>query len=189
MLAQVILMTLAQGDVPSMLESWEVPGLEVTNETPQVFLVSRSQRRDCPQLGSVCVAPGGSATIVGVELSEDRPDLTVLARGTQVAAKGGLGVAGTDQPWQVEMVARFRWRSDRGPIIVAVFDRDDPESIAHKEAKVLWNVSMEPGRDLGMRFLLSPEDGFEPSHTYLLRVVQVQGVRDRVLAEGTVHLE
>jgi len=87
------------------------------------------------------------------------------------------------------MVARFRARSDPGPIIVAVSDRDDPESIARKEAKVLWNVSMNPGRDLGMRFLLSPEDGFEPSHTYLLRVVQVQGPRDRVLAEGTFHLE
>jgi hypothetical protein len=48
---------------------------------------------------------------------------------------------------------------------------------------------MNPGRDLGMRFLLSPEDGFEPSHTYVVRVVQTQGLRDRVLAEGNVHLE
>jgi hypothetical protein len=189
MFAQVILMALAQAEVPSMLESWEVPGFEVVDETPQVFLISRDQKRDCPQLGSVCVVPGGSATILGVEISEDRPPVTVLARGTQVAAKAGLAAAVADQPWQVEMVARFKERSDSGPIIVAVFDRDDQESIAHKEAKVLWNVSMNPGRDLGMRFLLSPEDGFEPSHTYLLRVVQVQGVRDRVLAEGIVHLE
>lgn len=48
---------------------------------------------------------------------------------------------------------------------------------------------MNPGRDLGMRFLLSPEDGFEPARTYLLRVVQVQSVRDRVLAEGEFRLE
>jgi hypothetical protein len=48
---------------------------------------------------------------------------------------------------------------------------------------------MSPGRELGMRFLLSPEDGFEPSHTYLMQVVQVQGARDRILSEGTVHLE
>ena len=152
MLAQVMLMMLAQAEVPSMLESWEVPSFEVVDETPQVFLISRAQKQDCPQLGSVCVSPGGSATIVGIEVSEDRPDVTVLARGTQVAAKGGLGTAGPDQPWQVEMVARFRARSEHGPIIVAVFDRDDPESIASKEAKVLWNVSMNPGRDLGMRF-------------------------------------
>ena len=189
MLAQVILMTLAQGEMPSMLEAWEVPSFDVRDETPQVFLVSHAQKRDCPHLGSVCVSPGGSATVVGVEVSEDRPDVTVLARGTQVAAKGGLGTAGTDQPWQVEMVARFRARSDHGPIIVAVFDRDDPESIARKEAMAMWNVSMDPGHDLGMRFLLTSEEGFEPSHTYLLRVVQVEGARDRILAEGTVHLE
>jgi len=189
MLAQVFLMTLAQAEMPSMLESWEVPSFEVLDETPQVFLVSREQKRECPQRGAVCVAEGGSATIVGVELSENQPAVTVLARGTQVAAKGSLGAAGNNQPWQVEMVARFRERSSNGPIIVAVFDREDPESIAQNEAKVLWNVSMSSGRDLGMRFLLSPVDGFEPSHTYLVRVVQTQGVRDRVLAEGNVHLE
>jgi len=189
MLAQVILLTLAQGEMPSMLESWEVPSFEVLNETPQVFLVPQALKRECPERGSICVTRGGSATIVGVEVSDDRPDVTVLARGTQVAAKGGLGAAGTEQPWQVQMVARFKARSEHGPIVVAVFDRDDPESIARKEAKALWTVDMNPGRDLGMRFLLTPEDGFEPSHTYLLRVVQTQGVRDRVLAEGTVHLE
>jgi len=189
MLAQVFLMTLAQAEMPSMLESWEVPSFEVLDETPQVFLVSREQKRECPQRGAVCVAAGGSATLVGVELSENQPAVTVLARGTQVAAKGSLGAAGNNQPWQVEMVARFRERSSNGPIIVAVFDREDPESIAQNEAKVLWNVSMSSGRDLGMRFLLSPDDGFEPSHTYLVRVVQTQGVRDRVLAEGNVHLE
>jgi hypothetical protein len=188
MLAQVLLMTLAQAEMPSMLESWEVPSFEVVNDTPQVFLVD-PEKSDCSKRGSVCLSPGGSSTVVGVEVSEDRPAVTVLARGAQVAAKGGLGTAAPDQPWQVEMVARFKARSGSGPIIVAVFDRDDPESIANKEAKVLWTVSMSPGRALGMRFLLSPEDGFEVSHTYLVQVVQVQGVRDRVLAEGDVHLE
>jgi hypothetical protein len=189
MLAQVVLMTLAQAEMPSMLESWEVPSFEVVDDTPQVFLVSPIQKSECSERGSVCLSPGGSATIVGVEISDDRPAVTVLARGAQVAAKGGLGTAAADQPWQVEMVARFKARSGSGPIIVAVFDRDDPQSIAHKEAKVLWTVSQSPGRELGMRFLLSPEDGFEVSHTYLVRVVQVQGVRDQVLAEGDVHLE
>ena len=80
MLAQVVLMTLAQAEVPSALEDWEVPGFEVLNDAPQVFLVSRSQKRDCPKLGSVCVSPGGSATVVGVEVSDERPAVTVLAR-------------------------------------------------------------------------------------------------------------
>ena len=189
MLAQVVLMTLAQAEVPSIMESWEVPSFEVLDQAAQVFLISREQKRECRQLGSVCVAPGGSTTLVGVETYEHEPAVTVLARGTQVAAKGGLGSAGESQPWQVEMVARFKARSNSGPIIVGVFDRDDPESIVRREPKAFWNVSMNPGRDLGMRFLLSPDDGFEPSHTYVVRVVQTQGLRDRVLAEGNVHLE
>jgi len=69
-----------------------------------------------------------------VEVSDERPAVTVLAR-TQVAAKGGLGIAVPDQPWQVEMVARFKARSESGPIIVAVFDPDDAESIANKEPR------------------------------------------------------
>ena len=67
MLAQVVLMMLAQAEGPSMLESWEVPSFEVLDDSPQVFLVSREQKRECRQPGSVCVAPGGSTTVVGVE--------------------------------------------------------------------------------------------------------------------------
>jgi hypothetical protein len=48
---------------------------------------------------------------------------------------------------------------------------------------------MNPGRDLGMRFVLTPEDGFEPSHTYLVRVVQTNSNSERILAEGDFHLE
>ena len=40
-----------------------------------------------------------------------------------------------------------------------------------------------------MRFLLSPEQGFQPSHTYRLRVVQGQGKSEKILAEGEFHLE
>jgi hypothetical protein len=115
--------------------------------------------------------------------------LTVLARGTQVAAKEKLDTPSLDQPWQVEMVARFKALSERIPIIVAIFDRADPDSLAQKEAKVVWTVDMNPGRELGMRFLITPEDGFEPSHTYLVRVVQTNSNSERILAEGDFHLE
>ena len=189
MLSQLILMALFQAGVPSAVEPWEVPGVEVVNDRPEVFLVSREKKRECPGLGSVCMSAGGSATFVGAEVSEYGSAVTVLARGTQVAARGGVGIAGSEQPWQVEMVARFRVRSEQGPIIVAVFDRDDQESILANEAKVFWTVDMQPRRDLGMRFLLSPEDGFEPSHAYMVRVVQESGEKVRALAEGDVHLE
>lgn len=177
----------ANGVPPPGPESEEVPGW--FDSTPTVFLLSSAQKGNCRKAGTVCVAPGGSATMGGMAMTPSALPLTVLARGTQVAGEGYLAKASSDQPWQVEMVSRFWKLSKRLPVIVAIFDTADPESLARKEAKMLWDVNMNPGRELGMRFLLTPQDGFEPSHTYLLRVVQAKRKWERILAEGVFHLE
>jgi hypothetical protein len=189
MITQLLVATLVSATSGSLPETGEIPGVFESDTTPTVFLVSPAERRACHSTGTVCVAPGGSTTMAGIELVDSGTPVTVLARGTQVAAKGQLGTPSGDQPWQVEMVARFRAPSDTTPVIVAIFDRDDPGSIERKEAKVVWTVNMSPGRDLGMHFLLTPEDGFEASHTYLARVVQTKAKSERVLAEGVFHLE
>ena len=51
------------------------------------------------------------------------------------------------------------------------------------------DVNMEPGHDLGMRFVLLPDQGYKPSHTYLIRVVQTGGKAERILAQGELRLE
>jgi hypothetical protein len=189
MLAKLLLMTLL-GESPQPTNGiWKMPETYGLDNTPSVFWVSGANRRSCPIAGSVCVAPGGSTTMLGIEVTPFGPPLTVLARGTQVAAEGTLDKPSLDQPWQVEMVARFKAPSERVPIIVAIFDRADPDSLAQKEAKIVWTVNMDPGRELGMRFLLTPEDGLEPSHTYLVRIVQTNSNSERILAEGDFHLE
>jgi hypothetical protein len=189
MFAQIALLALVQTETSPMLQPWEVPGFEVVDDTPQVFVVSRTQKRECPKPGAVCVSPGGSGTVLGIEVADERGPVTVLARGTQLAAREGLGQAATEQAWQAELVARFSGRSQNAPVMVAFFDRDDQESIIENTPMIVWSVSMEPGRDLGLRLLLSPEDGFVPSRTYMVRVVQVVDGRVRGLAEGDVHLE
>jgi len=50
-------------------------------------------------------------------------------------------------------------------------------------------VNMKPGSSLGMRFLITPEQGFRPSHSYVLRVVQGRDKAEKILAEGEFHLE
>jgi hypothetical protein len=124
-----------------------------------------------------------------MELREDAPPITVLARGAQVAAVGALQKLAPNQPWQIEMVADFKGRSADSPIIVAIMDGESPEAVENHQALVAWDVNMQPGKSLGMRFLLSPEQGFQPSHSYLLRVVQGQGKSEKILAEGEFHLE
>ncbi len=189
MVPQLLMAALVSATPASLPESPEIPSVFGVDNTPTVFLLSPAQRRACHSRGAVCVAPGGSATMIGTELAASGPALTVLARGAQLAAKGHLGSPASEQPWQVEMVARFKAPSEPLPVLVAIFDRDDRAGIARKEAKVLWTINMRPGHELGMRFLLLPEDGFAPSHTYLARVVQVKAKSERVLAEGVFHLE
>jgi hypothetical protein len=189
MFTQIALLLLAQSQMTPMLQSWEVPSIEVVDDTPQVFLVSRAQKRECPEVGTVCASPGGSHTVLGIELADGRGPVTVLARGTQLAAREGLGQAETELAWQAELVARFQSRSQAGPVLVAFFDRDDQESIIENTPMIVWTVTMEPGRDLGIRLRLSPQDGFVPSRTYVVRVVQIVDGDVRSLAEGDVHLE
>jgi hypothetical protein len=189
MFAKIALLVLSQTEMTPMLQSWEVPSIEVVDDTPQVFAVSREQKRECPELGTVCMGPGGSDTVLGVEVADGRGPVTVLARGTQLAAREGVGQAAEEQAWHVALVARFSGRSQKAPVMVAFFDKDDQESIIENTPMIVWTVTMEPGRDLGMQLLLSPQDGFVPSRTYWVRVVQVVEDRVRSLAEGDVHLE
>lgn len=189
MFASIALLVLAQSEMTPMLQSWEVPSIDVVDDTPQVFVVSREQKKACPERGAVCVAPAGSDTVLGLEFADGRGPVTVLARGTQLATSAGLAQAKSEQAWQAELVARFEGRSQKAPVIVAFFDRDDQESIIENTPMIVWTVTMDPGRDLGMRLLLTPQDGFVASRTYTVRVVQVVDGSVRSLAEGDVHLE
>jgi hypothetical protein len=189
MFANIALLVLAQGDPTSVLQSWEVPSIEVVDDAPHVFKVSQAQQEECREEGAVCMWPGGSDTILGVELADGRGPVTVLARGTQVAASEGLGQAESAQGWTMDMVARFDRRSFRSPVYVAVFDREDQESLIENTPMMLWTVNMEPSWELGMRVVLSPQDGFVPSRSYLVQVLQVEKKRLRSLAEGEVRLE
>jgi hypothetical protein len=189
MLTQFVLIALmqAQSDLPE--HYMEVPSIEVDDNAPEVFLVSAAQRRQCSHPGQVCLAPGGSGTSEAVETRKAAAPITVLARGTQIASFGAVHSPDPNQPWQVEMVANFKRRSAAGTIVVAVIDGESQEAMENHEAMVAWDVNMEPGNSLGMRFLLTPEQGFRPSHSYVLRLVQVHDKAEKILASGEFHLE
>jgi hypothetical protein len=189
MLTQIVLIALLRAQSGSPEHSWDVPGIEVDDHTPEVFLVSAKQRRECSRSGLVCLSPGGSATSEGIELREAAAPITVLARGAQVAAVGGMHQPDPNQPWQVGMVANFKGRSASGPMIVAILDGESRQALEEHQALVVWDVNMKPGATLGMRFLLTTEQGFQPSHSYVLRVVQRQDKTEKILAEGEFHLE
>src|SRR5512140_1315279 len=164
MLTQLVLFALLRAESGIPEHAGEIPAIDVEENAPQVFAVSATQRKACPRAGAVCLSPGGGGTSEGAELRVGRAPITVLARGTQVAGVGAAHVVDVSQPWDVQMVATFARASQDAPIIVAVLDGEDPLALADHDAMAIWDVDMRPGKILGLRFSLSPEQGFQPSH-------------------------
>ena len=189
MLTQLILFALLRAESGLPEQSVEIPAIDIEANAPKVFTVSATDRKACPRAGVACLSPGAAGTSEGAELRVGRPPITVLARGAQVAAVGAARVVDVNQPWDVQMVATFARPSKDAPILVAVLDGEDPVALMHHYALAIWDVDMRPGKTLGLRFSLSPEQGFQPSHDYRVRVVQGEGQTQRILAEGDFHLE
>jgi hypothetical protein len=168
----------------------EIPSVEDLSAQPEVFLVSEQRKKDCARVGSVCLYGNGGGTLAGIDVDPTVGIVTTLARGTQIAAITGTNQVPAADTWNVEMLARFRARATAGdPIIVAVMDYSDPDGMAKKEATAVWQIDGATAKDLGMRFVLSAQDGFLPRHTYLVRMVQGLGTNEKVLAEGNFLLE
>jgi hypothetical protein len=188
MLTPLLLISLLHAGSGPAVHPWDLPGIEPDEDAPQVFAPTARQQHGCARAGHLCFSPGGSATSEGVELRAGAAPVTVLARGAQVAAVGALHAAAADQPWQVEMVATFARRS-AGPLVVAVMDDEDPEALANHLAVVVWDVDRISTRNLGLRFLLTPDQGFRPSHSYRVRILESKDKTEKLLAEGELHLE
>jgi hypothetical protein len=188
MLTQMLLVSLLgmQGGGPGL--AWDVSAFHHDASAPQVFSPTAKQEQECRR-ASVCFSAGGSATTAGTELRAGAAPLTVLERGAQLTAVREPSLVTSDQPWQVEMVANLKSRSATTPLEVDVQDADTPPSMEDLFARVVWDVDMSPAHHLGMRFALSPDQGFDPSHTYRVRVLQHQGQGTKLLAEGELRLE
>jgi hypothetical protein len=189
MLTQLVLVSLLamQNGAPGL--AWDVSYFHHGASAPVVFSPSPKQDRECPQEASVCFSTGGKATSEGTELRVGAPPLTVLERGPQITPVEAPTVVAANQPWQVEMVANLKSRSADGPLEVDVQDADTPPSMKNLFARVVWNVDTRPAKHLGMRFALSPDQGFDPSHSYRVRILQHQGRGTKLLAEGKLRLE
>jgi hypothetical protein len=167
----------------------ELDSVEDLTFVPEVFLVSNQRKSDCARVPGICLFADGSGTVAGVDVDPTLGLVTTLARGTQVAGLAKGEKVPEAKAWHVELVARFRARTVEAPIVVAVMDYADPEGMARKEATAVWQLTSPPTRELGMRLVFSADDGFQPHHTYWVRIVQGVGASEKTLAEGNVLLE
>ncbi len=167
----------------------ELPSIEDANLPPEVFKVPDYERQICPRVGAVCLFGSGGGTVAGVDVDPTVGIVTTLARGTQVAAIGQAAALPLADAWNVDLIARFRMHTGMDPIVVAVMDYGDPDGMAKREATAVWTIDSPPVKDLGLRLVLSADDGFQSRHTYLVRVVEGVGAKEKVLAEGNFLLE
>ena len=188
MLTQLLLVSLLgmQTGAPGL--AWDVSAFHHDAIPPEVFSPSVKQVRECPRSASVCFLPGGSATVKTTEVKPGAPPLTVLARNKQTPTEDTAYGIVPKQPWQVEMIANLGSRATAAPIEVDVQDADTPPSMENLFARVVWDVDVKPGNHLGMRVALPPDQGFDSSHSYRVRILQQQGKAKRLLAEGELHL-
>ncbi len=161
-------------------------------DAPQMLKPAPVLAKACRAPGAVCVFAGGTDTYSDErEASREASPGTsalVLKRSFHVASMGAAAPP-ANQPWQVEIVARFKEASAVEPIQVVLLDKSDPDAIANKEAVLIWDVYTLPTKLLAMRFELRPEVGFLPGHSYLLRLVQTNKSGEKILADGEVNLE
>jgi hypothetical protein len=157
-------------------------------DPPQLLKPAPALTKACLVPGTVCVFAGGLDTYGDEREVSPGTSLVVLKRSYHVASMGAAAPP-ANQPWQVEIVARFKAASAAAPINVVLLDKDNPDAITNKEAILIWDVYTPSTKLLAMRFELRPEDGFASGHRYLLRLVQTSKSRETILAEGEVNLD
>jgi len=186
----LLLFVAAANQVPSTIEPpfSPLPGADEP-APPQMLKPAPALTKVCRVPGTVCFFAGGPETYGDERETAPMTYLPVLKRSVHVAGLGAVTEPPSDRPWQIEVVARFRTLPAVAPIQVVLLDQADPDAVANKEAVLVWDVYTSPTKLVAMRFDLRPEDGFLPSHSYVLRFVQTSDLGDAILAEGNVNLD
>jgi len=95
---------------------------------------------------------------------------------------------GQNGHWVGNLVAFFRKPSVKGPVIIWIYDKADKQSIKDGEPIQALSVDTSP-KDLFLHELdLDPDQGYNKDRTYLIRVGQLIGKKERVYAVGEVKL-
>lgn len=143
-----------------------------------------------PRVGAPCAAPGSICFTAGADstVKVESAPVTALRRGVPVVPrfKRGQPKADSSVPWTLGLSATLEHPALKGNTLFLVYDREDPHAIANREVTVLFQARVRAGRSLAARLALSPDDGVYPDHTYRIRIVQLVGGKEVLLAEGDV---
>ena len=141
---------------------------------------------ECPNHGGLCLSPGADSTLADAPASAVPAFSRVIAR--QPAERHGIGYIDDLPPWTLEINASLGRRALAGNAIFLIYDGENRKAQLTHEVTAAWQERVPAGDRLAARLTLSPEDGFRPNHTYLIRIVQLIHGKELLLSEGLVRL-
>jgi hypothetical protein len=91
--------------------------------------------------------------------------------------------------WRIALSGHLRRSSWAGNALFVFFDTQDANAIEAHRYTALYQTSVPRTTQLAAGLVLLPDDGFQPGHTYRLRVAQLIDGKEVVLAETDFALE
>ncbi|MSP61596.1 MAG: hypothetical protein EXR72_14910 [Myxococcales bacterium] len=145
--------------------------------------------RTCMIKGAVCITSGAAETIAAAQPLASTGALPasppVFQRvGVAATAIEAVGAA----PWTLELDAYTSLPAVKGNTLFLFYDLAAPDAVAKQEVTGIHHGQVLPGRALSARIKLSPDDGFRAAHAYHVRIVQLLGGREVLLAQGDFSL-
>jgi hypothetical protein len=152
--------------------------------------------RSCAKAGALCWY-SGSRTTIAVESvvasapqAAGKPPLQVTPRFARAAsiAKNGAAPIDTTGSWTVDLQSTLKRPSWAGNMVFLIYDADDPDALAARQFTALYQTNVKAGKTLSAKLSLAPDEGFRSGHTYRVRIVQLVGGKEILMAEGDVTL-
>lgn len=152
-------------------------------------------RVSCESRGALCIKPGAPSTVAAaspaIASTGRHAAVADVPRFMRVADPASAGRShGTDSsPWTLQVDTHLRSAALPGNTLFLLYDASDQHAVSTREVAALWQASVTGGDRLSARLALSPEDGFHATHNYRIRIVQIVGGKEVVLADGMVGLD
>jgi hypothetical protein len=188
LLTFLIAANLAQPAPVSVEQPAPSPASVEDSAQPQLLKPAAALARACAKPGSVCAFAGGNDTYGDEHEVSPEVSIIVLKRSVRIASMVAAAPP-ANQPWQVEIVGRFKATTAATPIKVVLLDKHDPDAVDEKRAIATWDVRTPPTKLVAMQLDLRPEDGFVAGHRYLCLLVQTGRAGKSILAHGYINLE
>jgi hypothetical protein len=150
----------------------------------------------CNVKAGMCLAAGvrtvalASAPLVAAAPSgkSAAPVVPRFQRAAAVASEGAAATADQNAPWSLELSANLKRAAWNGNALFIFFDLEDPEAIESHTYTALYQTPIKAGSKLAAHLSLQPSEGFRAGHNYRIRIVQLIGGKEVMLAEGDVSL-